>query len=173
MKRSDINPMPEYFDRYINRTDDKELLDVLRISLGELEQCPLEIWAALGNCTYAEGKWTVKDILQHLIDADRIFAYRALCFARGEAVSLPSFDEASYAQHTNANVRELSDLLEELRYARRSFITLFQSFTDEMLLRTGLSFKGPYSVLSIGFIVPGHQRHHFKVLEEKYLPLLK
>jgi hypothetical protein len=174
MRLSDINPMPEYFDRYILQADDKELFEVLQTSLDELSSLPLDKWEALGDRTYAEGKWTIKDTLQHLIDTERIFSYRALCFARADTALIPSFDEALYAQSTNVQDRTISDLLEELRLVRTSFIALFRSFTPEMLMRTGLSWKGqPYSVLSIGFMIPGHQRHHFRILEEKYLPLLK
>jgi hypothetical protein len=173
MKRSDITPMPAYFDRYINLADDKELSEVLQTSLEELDRIPLDTWVALGNNAYAPGKWTVKDTIQHLIDTERIFAYRALCFARADATIQPSYDEAFYASNSNANARELADLIAELKIVRQSFIALFASFTDTVLRQSAVSFKGTYSVLSIGFIIPGHQRHHFRILEEKYLPLLK
>lgn len=172
MKKSDINPMPEYFDRYINLAADLELNEALQISLAELDNLPSEQWKAIGDKVYAAGKWTIKDILQHIIDTERIFSYRALCFARGETVQLPSYDEASYAQNTNALGRTLEDLIAELKTVRSSLIALYQSFTPEMLLKTGLGFKGIYSVLSIGFIMAGHQRWHFKIIEERYLPLV-
>lgn len=168
MRKSDINPMPEYFDRYINLADDVELKEALAISAEELTHLPLERWKAIGDKVYAPGKWTIKDILQHMIDTERIFAYRALCFARGEAARMPSFDEEEYGRNTNANQRTLEDLIEELRINRASFIALYNSFTDEMILRTGLSFKGTYSVLAIGFITVGHQRWHFNVIKERY-----
>ena len=168
MKKSDINPMPEYFDRYINLADDVELKDALAISAEELNNLPLDQWKAIGDKVYAPGKWTIKDILQHMIDTERIFAYRALCFARGEAARMPSFDEEEYGRNTNANQRTLEDLIEELKINRASFIALYNSFTDEMILRTGLSFKGTYSVLAIGFIAVGHQRWHFNVIKERY-----
>ena len=171
MKRSDINPMPEYFDRYINMADEVELKDALAISAEELNHLPLKQWKAIGDKVYAPGKWTIKDILQHMIDTERIFAYRALCFARGEAARMPSFDEEEYGKNTNANQRTLEDLIEELKIVRASFIALYNSFTDEMLLRTGLSFKGTYSVLAIGFITVGHQRWHFNVIKERYVGL--
>lgn len=173
MKRSDITPMPEYFDHYINLADDKELSEALQISLDEIDRIPLDKWSALGNSVYAPGKWTVKETIQHLIDTERIFAYRALCFARTDATIQPSYDENSYASNSNANARELTDLITELKIVRQSFVALFASFTDAMLRQSAVSFKGTYSVLSIGFIIPGHQRHHFRILEEKYLPLLK
>lgn len=168
MRKSDINPMPEYFDRYINLADDVELKEALAISAEELTHLPLEGWKAIGDKVYAPGKWTIKDILQHMIDTERIFAYRALCFARGEAARMPSFDEEEYGRNTNANQRTLEDLIEELKINRASFIALYNSFTDEMLLRTGLSFKGTYSVLAIGFITVGHQRWHINIIKDRY-----
>ncbi|RYU92880.1 DinB family protein [Emticicia agri] len=168
MKKSDINPMPAYFDRYIHLTDEVELKEALSISAEELNQLPIDQWKAIGNKVYAPGKWTIKDILQHMIDTERIFAYRALCFARGEAARMPSFDEEEYGRNTNANQRTLEDLIDELKINRASFIAMYQSFTDEMLLRNGLSFKGIYSVLAIGFIIAGHQRWHLNVIQERY-----
>jgi hypothetical protein len=172
MKKSDIKPMPEYFDRYINLAEDIELNEAIQISLEELENLPIESWKAIGDKVYAEGKWTIKEILQHLIDAERIFAYRALCFARGEEAKLPSFDEENYAKNACTNHRTLEDLLAELKTVRLSFIELYKSFTLEMFMRGGMSFKGFYSVLSIGFIIAGHQRWHLKIIEERYLPLM-
>lgn len=173
MKRTDIKPMPDYFDRYIDLVDDVELKEALAISLEELNHLPIETWKAIGDKVYAPGKWTIKDILQHMIDTERIFGYRALCFARGETARMPSFDEEEYARNTNATNRTLEDLINELKLNRASFIALFNSFTDEMLLRTGLSFKGIYSVLAMGFIIAGHQRWHFNVIKERYDGLIE
>ncbi|MFT3794081.1 DinB family protein [Flavobacterium sp.] len=172
MKRSEIHPMPEYFDRYINLTDDVTLLEALETSLSELENFSLEKWIALGDKAYAPGKWTGKDLLQHLIDTERIFAYRALAFSRNETGRMLSYDEDSYAKNAQANHRSVEDLFEELLWVRKSFLALYRSFTPEMFAKTGKSFKGHYSVTDIGFIIAGHQRWHLKVFEEKYLPLL-
>ena len=171
MKRSQLNPMPEYFDRYINMTDDVELPEAFQISLKELENAPIEKWKALADKVYAPGKWTVKDILQHLIDTERVFSYRALSFARGEKSVMP-FDEDGYGRYANAGLRTIENLLEEAICVRRSTIQLYKSFTPEMLNNMGMGFKGEYTVQAIGFIFPGHQRWHFKILEEKYYPLL-
>ncbi len=171
MTRSQIKPMPEYFDRYINMTNEVDLKTALTISLYELENAPIEKWNSLGNNTYAPNKWTVKDILQHLTDTERVFSYRALSFARGEKEVTP-FDEENYGKLANATSRTLEDLIEEAILVRKSTIKLFDSFTREMSLKTGIGFKGEYSVLAIGFIIAGHQRWHVKVLEDKYYPLL-
>lgn len=172
MIRSQLSPMPEYFDRYINMCDDVELLTALQTSLDELDHLPLAQWTALGDRVYAPGKWTVKDILQHLIDTERIFSYRALAFARQESQKVPSYDEDAYALAANARQRSLESLVQEMKASRLSLLALFQSFTPEMLARVGMGFRGEYSVHSIGFILAGHQRWHLNILEERYYPLL-
>lgn len=169
MKKTDINPMPEYFDRYIYLAEDVDIIKALQIGLEEIKNAPLEQWKAIGDKVYAEGKWTIKDILQHLIDTERIFSYRAMCIARGETVKLPSFEETDYAKNANAVYRTLEELVNELRNVRVSFIDLYKSFTSDMLLKTGPSFNGTYSVLAIGFIMAGHPRWHFRIIEERYL----
>ncbi|MES2691461.1 MAG: DinB family protein, partial [Bacteroidota bacterium] len=156
---------------YINMADDVELSEALQTGLLELENAPVEKWKALGDKVYAPGKWTVKDMIQHLIDTERVFSYRAVSFARGEKKVMP-FDEELYGKNAAAGLRTIEDLVEEAITLRRSTIQLFNSFTSEMLSKTGSSMKAEYSVLAIGFIFPGHQRWHFKVLEEKYYPLL-
>lgn len=173
MNKSDIRPMPEYFDRYINLCDDVSLKDALQTSINEVNAFPLKEWEKIGNKVYTPGKWTIKDILQHLIDTERIFAYRALAFSRGETALLPSFDEDRYAAAACATERNLEEIIVELKTLHESTKMLFNSFNSQMLLKTGMGFKGEYSVLSIGFCMLGHQRWHMKVIEEKYMALLK
>ena len=170
MKRSDIT-LPEYFDRYINLTDDVTVMESLHSSLAELQKAPMDIWKNIGDKVYAPGKWTIKDILQHLIDTERVFCYRALSFARGES-EVKSYDEDAYARMAGASMRSLDDLMEEAIAQRKSTIHLYNSFTPEMLARIGMGFKGPYSVHAIGFIFGGHQRWHFRVIEERYVVLI-
>ncbi|MFN8259429.1 MAG: DinB family protein [Chitinophagales bacterium] len=173
MKRSELKPMPDYFDRYINKTDDVALLEALEISLQELQQVPLQKWKALGDNVYAEGKWTLKQLLQHTIDTERVFAYRATAFARKDPQRMISFDEDLYANNAIVSHRKLEDVLEEAILLRKSTIALFKSFTEEMLQTIGKSFNSEYSVAAIGFVIAGHQRWHFNVLEERYYPLLE
>ncbi|HET8963126.1 MAG TPA: DinB family protein [Chitinophagales bacterium] len=173
MKKDQIKPMPAYFDRYIDKTDDIPVLEVIQASIREIDDLPLSNYEKLGNQVYAPGKWTVKDILQHLIDADRVFAYRATAFSRNEPGQVLSFDEGLYVQKADANRRTIPELIGELKIVRSSFFELYKSFSPEMLLRKGQGFKGEYSVLAIGFMVAGHQRWHTQVITERYLPLLK
>ena len=173
MKKSELNPMPKYFDRYIALADDVEMMDALNISLQELEDAPLDKWKALGNRAYAEGKWSVKDMLQHIIDTERVFVYRATSFARQDPQKMLGYDEELFGKNAEANRRSIDELYEELILLRKSTILLFKSFTDEMLQTIGKGYSSEYSVVSIGFMLPGHQRWHFKVLEERYYPLLE
>lgn len=173
MKKSDIQKMPEYFDRYINLTDDVTYREALEISLTELEKAPIDKWKALGEKVYAPGKWTIKDMLQHIIDTERVFAYRMTAFARKDPQKMLGFDEDNYANNAFANRRTIDDLVEELILVRKNLIALYKSFTPEMLQLEGKGYNGAtYSVLSMGFCMAGHQRWHFKVLEERYYPLL-
>jgi hypothetical protein len=173
MKKSDIPRMPEYFDRYINLTDDLPFMEALQLSLIELENLPIEKWKVLGEQIYAPGKWTAKDLLQHLIDTERVFSYRMTAFSRNDPQKMLSFDEDLYAQNADANRRTIEDLVTELILVRKNYIALYKSFSPEMLLKSGKGFSdSEYSVLSMAYVVPGHQRWHFKVIEERYFPLL-
>jgi uncharacterized damage-inducible protein DinB len=118
---------------------------------------------------YAEGKWTIKDIVQHLIDAERIFAYRALRIARKDKTPLPGFEENEYVETALANKRVMNDLMDEFTTVRKATITLFKTFTEEQLLQMGTASEKPVSVRAIGFITLGHQKHHEKVIKERYL----
>lgn len=171
ISRSQLLSLPEYFDRYINLTDDVSVMKALETSLEELNQIPLPEWERLGDRVYQPGKWTIKDILQHVIDTERVFCYRAVSFARGEQHVLP-YDEQLYGAQAQAVNRSLQDLIEEMRVVRNATLCLFKSFNDQMLNRTGIGIKGPYSVHHIGYIVAGHQRWHFDIIKERYLTLV-
>jgi hypothetical protein len=173
MKKSDIYPMPEYFDRYINLVPDIELLDAFDYSIDQLHAIDRDFFTKLDGKRYSPEKWTVKDIIQHIIDTERISAYRALRFARNDGTPLHSFDENSFAQNTTANLRTINSLLEELTVLRKGNRMMFESFDDTMLLRTGKNWKYEISVLALGFTIIGHQLHHLKVIDERYIPLIK
>lgn len=121
------------------------------------------------NFAYAKNKWTIKEVIVHLIDAERIFSYRALRFARNDKTDLSGFEENDYVSFSEANKRSKGDLIAEFKAVRISTISLFQSFSDEMLLRIGTIGGNAMSVRALGFIVLGHQKHHINVLQERYL----
>jgi hypothetical protein len=173
MKKSDLIKMPEYFDRYIMLTDDVTYMEALEISLKELENAPLDKWHQLNEKVYAPGKWTIKDILQHDIDTERVFTYRITAIARGDKQKMIPYDEDAFALNARANRRSIDDLYEELILVRKGTISMFKSFDKDMLLQQGFGFNGvEYSPLALGFMLAGHQRWHFKVLEERYYSLI-
>ena len=174
MKKADIQKMPDYFDKYINLVeDDVTLIEALQISLQELENAPIDKWEALGEKVYASNKWTIKDILQHYIDTERVFVYRITAIARGDKQKMIPYDENIFTENAEANRRTISDLIEELILIRKATIKLYQSFTPNMLNQQGNGFGTmQYCPLALGFMLAGHQRWHFRVLEEKYYPLL-
>jgi len=121
------------------------------------------------NYRYSEGKWTVKDIILHLIDAERIFSYRALRIARNDKTELPGFEENDYVIEANASERSLSSLLEEYKMVRNSTVCLFKSFTIDQLGRLGVASGSSVSVRAIGVIIQGHEKHHLEIIKERYL----
>lgn len=121
------------------------------------------------NFAYAENKWTIKEVIVHLIDAERIFSYRALRFARNDKTDLSGFEENEYVPFSGANKRSKNDLIAEFKAVRNSTLCLFQSFSDEMLMRIGTIGGNAMSVRALGFIIAGHQKHHINVVRERYL----
>jgi hypothetical protein len=118
---------------------------------------------------YAEGKWTIREVLQHIIDAERVFAYRALRFARKDATPLPGFDENTWAAQTKTSSRKWEDLVEEFKTVRRSTEMLFDSFNDDQLTFAGEANGHALNAVGVGFIIAGHAAHHIKILKERYL----
>jgi hypothetical protein len=169
MKVSDLKCMPQFFDRYINLsnpyTDLVTQLNNTRFLIDELR----EELIAFQDYRYQPEKWTVKDILQHIIDTERIQAYRALAFARSDKSIMPGYDENIYAENTNLEHKSVDDLLEEFKIVRSSTIYLFKNFTEEMFLKEGICFSVDISVLALGFVIVGHPIHHLNVLKDKYL----
>lgn len=171
MKRSDINPMPQYWDRYINLAPDVELSEGFTDSIRQLEQLDRTNLRRIGDQTYAPGKWSVKDIIQHLTDAERIMSYRALLFARRSGMTPDPFDQEPFAVNAVANRRTIDDLIDELLIARRSTKNMYDSFDDDMLKARGICWEYDVAVLDMGFALIGHQNHHLNVLAERYSKL--
>ena len=159
---------PEYFGKYINQVSEDDLEPAFKNQLSKIHEFLQSIDEQKSDFAYASGKWTLKELLQHTIDTERVFQYRALCIARKETVSLPSFDENVYAANSNANARTWESLSEEFLNVRGSSEDLFESFSETMLQQKGLANNNSVSVLSLGFITVGHVYHHIKVVNEKY-----
>jgi hypothetical protein len=169
MPRPDLTRIPEYYHQYINQVPEDDLLTALRNQHLNAVAFLKSIPALKYHYRYAEGKWALKEVLQHMLDAERIFAYRALCFARQDATPLPSFDENLYAENCKAVNRNWNDMVEEFSAVRKSTEILFRSFDTEQLETSGIASGKPMYVMGIGFIIAGHVEHHIRVIREKYL----
>lgn len=158
-----------YYATYINLVTTKDIVVALTESFNEILEfynlIPEEKW----SFSYADGKWTVKEVVQHLLDTERVFAYRALCFSRKETIALPGFDQDEYLENSYANSRTKQSLIEEYKSIRNATITLYKSFTNDMLLEIGTASDNPLSVRAAGYIIAGHEKHHCKVIKERYL----
>jgi uncharacterized damage-inducible protein DinB len=154
---------------YIQALENVNLIEELEICLHDFIRFVQNIPMDKFDYRYAEGKWTIKDIIQHIIDAERIFSYRALRISRNDQTPLPGFEENSYVMQTNANARSIQQLLTEMAALRQSTLLLFKSFTLEQLQLIGTASDNPISVRAIGFIIIGHQKHHQTIFKERYL----
>jgi uncharacterized damage-inducible protein DinB len=141
---------------------------VLRQSEAELASALGAIPESKGEYRYADGKWSVRTVIGHMIDAERIFAYRALRIARGDATPLPGFEENDYAITAASDARGVADLVSELLLVRESTTRLFESLPDEAWPRRGIVNNGGVSVRALGYIIAGHAKHHLGVLKERY-----
>ena len=161
--------MPTYFDRYIHLANTDDLLRSLKSEMRDTQKSISQYSSAVIDYRYAAGKWNLKEILVHLVDTERILAYRALRIARQDATPLSGFDENAYVEHSNACQRPIRDILKEYKAVRKSTIQLFSSFTPQMLDYRGTASKVEISVRALGFAILGHEIHHKKVFEERYL----
>ena len=171
MKKSDIKIIPAYYVPYAELAGDGQLMTVLETGGISLYQDHVSQLEAVGTRTYAQGKWTIPEIIEHVIDAERIWQYRALRFARQDKTPLPGFDENMYAAVSKANNRTVADLLNEYAIVRNSTIALFKNFDNDRLHFSGPANEQEISVAALGFTLIGHSVHHFNVIRERYFPL--
>ncbi|WP_143304698.1 DinB family protein [Chitinophaga vietnamensis] len=169
MKKNAITPDPEYFNRYINLVPDVDHNLAFEQSLTALENFITPEIAARADYAYAPGKWTIKQVIQHITDTERVFNYRAMNYARGNEGPLPGFEENDFAANAPVAHRSLQHVLDELIITRKATIAMYNTFPDELLLRTGTAWKYRLSVLALGFTSCGHQLHHFNIIRERYL----
>jgi hypothetical protein len=159
---------PDYAG-YIAGVPDGDLLSTLERQLRESRAALAGLPEVRGDFAYAPGKWTVKEVLGHVADAERVFAYRALSFARGERAALPGFDEKAWTPASGAATRTVRDLLEELGAVRASTLALLRHLPAEAPLRRGTANGREVTVRALAWIIAGHERHHLRVLRERYL----
>ncbi len=158
-----------YYKNYVDRALEKPLLQGFSEGMIETHEFFEAIPEAKLEYRYEEGKWTPKEILLHLIDTERVFAYRALQFARAKNVEIRGFDQDEFAANSKANERTLENLLDEYIAVRKATIVLFKTFSEEILERIGVASNFPLSVRAAGFIICGHEKHHIAVIKAYYL----
>ena len=161
--------MGDYLKKYISLVKEKNVLNALAESHLETLKLIESIPPNHENYSYSEGKWTIKEVLIHCMDTERIFCTRALSFARGETQPSQSFDENKYATNSEANLRLLSDIKEEWINLRTSTISLFKNFSSNKLFSKGIMPAGELTVNEIGIAISGHSLHHLFIIKERYL----
>jgi uncharacterized damage-inducible protein DinB len=169
MTRPDLDNVPAFYRKYVEFVKDMDLTDALRYAGNAVQEVALSISEQKATYRYAEGKWTIKEVFNHMMDAERVFAYRALRFARNDQTPLAAFDENAYAPEANAHGRALHQLAREMQWLRETTVDLYASFTPEILLREGVASNQKISVLNLGYIIAGHDLHHRTILLERYL----
>jgi uncharacterized damage-inducible protein DinB len=172
MKRTDLSSSEFKVDygNYIDMVDENhELVEALRKGEDQISDFFSKIDQNKLKTAYAEGKWTILEVLLHIIDTERIFNYRALCIARGDQTEFPGFEQDDYVAPSMANERSLTSLLTEYSTVRKATISLFENLREEDLKQLGRSSNSPLSPRAAGFIIAGHERHHEKIIKERYL----
>ena len=169
MPKPSTTTYPEYFQKYIDQVKEDDLKIAFKNQLPPVEAFLQTISEELSMRRYAEGKWSIKEVLQHIIDAERVFNYRAMCFARKEQQVLPSFDENNYALNSHANERTWQDLVAEFAAIRNATEYLYSGFSDEVLNASGKASNYTISVSALGFVTIGHVNHHLKIIQERYI----
>ena len=164
-----MSEVPVFYKGYVENVKDMELLEALtqssKVALNIFRTIPED----MGEYRYSEGKWSIKELLNHLMDVERIVGYRALRFSRNDKTPLPGFEENDYAPLANAHARSIHQLTEEMERLRLTTVDLFSSFTPEMLKRDGVANNNKLSVFYLGYIIAGHETHHRKIIVERYL----
>jgi hypothetical protein len=158
-----------YYGKYIALVRGTDLIGALEAQIPE----SLAVFHGIGDekalhC-YAPGKWSIKEVLGHLTDAERIFAYRALRFARNDARPLLGFDQDPYVAAAGSDARPWSDMIAEFEHVRRASILLFRGFSPEAAMRAGVASDASVTVRALGYIIAGHELHHMGILRERYL----
>ena len=169
LDRPDRSEYDPYYGLYIDQVPDGDIVELLACELEAMLELLRGVAAERETYRYAEGKWSVREVVGHLIDTERTFGYRALAFARRDAAALPGMDQDEWADASNARQRPLTELLEEFERVRRGHVTMFGGFDPSTGAQTGIASGCSFSVRSLAYILVGHERHHRKVLRDRYL----
>ncbi len=159
----------EFYSNYINKAKDENVVRAIEKSGKNFHKLLKNIPKKKIDHAYAEGKWTIREVVQHVIDAERVFAYRATAFARKDSTPLPSFDENLWAANSSGSNRGWKDLVNEFESLHESSVYLFESLSEDQLRSIGVASNKEVNVLALGFIIAGHIEHHIDIIKERYL----
>lgn len=168
-RRPEAHESSVYYHHYISLAKGTNAIQVLKDYQVEAAQLFTDLAPEKWDYRYAEGKWTIKELLLHIIDTERIFAYRALRISRNDSTALAGFEQDDYVPASDAANRSPESLIAEYQAVRQASIHLFQNLTDEMLSRMGMASNNPVSVLALAYMMAGHEIHHLNILKERYL----
>lgn len=169
LRRPTDNEYASFYAGYVGLVPDGDLLASLELQAADTQKLLRPIGEARSQHRYAPDKWSIREVIGHVADSERVFTYRALRFARADATPLPGYDEKLWGQTTNAHLRTLASLLDDLQALRAATLTLFRGFADADWDRSGNANNNPITVRAVAYVVAGHERHHMKFLKERYL----
>ncbi|MBI1938100.1 MAG: DinB family protein [Ignavibacteriales bacterium] len=169
MNRPEKNEYAEYYHKYVEKVPQGNIVDILDGQLNSIVNFFSQITEEKSKHRYAPGKWSIKGVLGHIMDAERVFAYRALRFSRGDEKPLLTFDENQYVANSTYDSVPLHLLVEEFSYIRKANIHMFKNLSDEMWMKKGIASNNPVSVRALAYIIAGHTQHHINIIEERYL----
>ena len=169
MNRPKTNEFAPYYNTYISLVEDGNALPVLDAQSAELRAVLSAVPEEKGAFAYATGKWTIKEVLSHLIDGERMFAYRILRISRGDTTPIEGFEQDGYIENSNANNRSFAELLQEFELQRQSNLLMLNNISDEGSRRMGTASDKAVSVRALTYIMAGHVQHHMSILRERYL----
>lgn len=158
-----------YYSKYIALVPPSDIIDTLGRQIAETTAFLRSLPESKGDHAYAPGKWSIRQVIGHLSDAERVFGYRAMRFARADTTPVPGFDENTYVDHAGFAHRTLDDLISEFEYLRRSSICLFNGLDEEAMSRRGTANDNEVSVRALAFIMAGHELHHLDIIRTRYL----
>jgi DinB superfamily len=166
--RPNKNDYAPYYEGYINLVEGNDIFKILVSQSIKTQEVLNSFPKAMGDFTYQPGKWTVKQVIGHLIDTERVMAYRAMCIARDEKQSLPGFDQDDYVKAGNFNKRDLFDLVYDFRLLRESNMLLAKGLDKEVFSKRGVANNNEVTVLALFYIIAGHEKHHMNILVDRY-----
>ena len=169
MPRPEPSEYVEYYGTYIKLVPDGDISTILEQQINNTLELLKNLNEEQAMFRYAPGKWSLKQVIGHLIECERVFAYRAMCFARNDPTALPSFDQNFYVENSNTNAQTLTNILDEFKSLRTANVAMFKSFDDEIMKRSGTASGFNFSVRAKAYIIAGHELHHRNIIQDKYL----